>query len=170
MDRSDWLSIAAAFMLLVCLTAVGSAQTMDVKIMNRQNSETGYNYIIPGHYNSSSDTNVNCYGGSASVNCSGSTTTTGYATSPRKVSYNVVGATFSLLLPDGRVAVVNCVSKYKPKGDYINRRSCRMPLVNDIQAEFKGKNARLIWPASLDGKKVESETYKILAILDKQQD
>jgi hypothetical protein len=78
-----------------------------------------------------------------------------------------MGATFSLLLPDGRVAVVNCASKYKLKGDYINQRSCRMPLVDDIRVEFKGKNAKLIWPVSLDGKKFESETYKILAVLDK---
>jgi hypothetical protein len=42
-----------------------------------------------------------------------------------------------------------------------------MPLVNDIQVEFKGKNAKLIWTASIDGKKFDSETYKILAVLDK---
>jgi hypothetical protein len=40
-----------------------------------------------------------------------------------------------------------------------------MPLVNDIQADFKGKDAKLFWPVSLDGKKTESETYTILAIL-----
>jgi len=28
-------------------------------------------------------------------------------------------------------------------------------------------NAKLIWPVSLDGKKMQSETYKILGILDK---
>jgi hypothetical protein len=140
---------------------------MDVKIIDRQSSETGYNYVVPGHSTSTSNTNVNCYAGSTNVNCSGGTTTTGYTTAPRPVQYSVVGATFSLLLPDGRVAVVNCVSKYKPKGDYINRRSCRIPLVNDIQADFKGKDAKLFWVVSLDGKKVESETYKILAVLDK---
>ncbi len=42
-----------------------------------------------------------------------------------------------------------------------------MPLVDDIQAEFKGKNAKLEWPVSLDGKKMESETYPILAVLPK---
>jgi hypothetical protein len=49
--------------------------------------------------------------------------------------------------------------------DYINRRSCRTPMVNDIQAEFKGDNAKLRWPVSIDGKKTESETYTIIAIL-----
>jgi hypothetical protein len=50
-----------------------------------------------------------------------------------------------------------------------NRRSCRVPLVDNIQADFNGDNAKLIWPVSLDGKKMQSETYKILAILDKPQ-
>lgn len=36
-----------------------------------------------------------------------------------------------------------------------------MPLVGNIEAEFKSDNAKLIWPVSLDGKKMESETYKI---------
>jgi hypothetical protein len=42
-----------------------------------------------------------------------------------------------------------------------------MPLVDDVQAEFKGKDAKLIWTTSIDGKKFDSETYKILAVLDK---
>jgi hypothetical protein len=70
-------------------------------------------------------------------------------------------------LPDGRVVVVNCESKYKFKADSINRRSCRRPLVADIQAEFDGNKAKLKWIVSIDGKKTESENYKILAILNK---
>jgi hypothetical protein len=85
----------------------------------------------------------------------------------QQLSYHVRGATFSLQLPDGRVAVVNCESKYAPHGDYINRRSCRRPLVNDIVVEFDGDKAKLFWSVSIDGKKMESETYKILAVLDK---
>jgi hypothetical protein len=42
-----------------------------------------------------------------------------------------------------------------------------MPMVDNIEAAFKGHNAKLIWPVSLDGKKMESETYKIFGILDK---
>ena len=48
-----------------------------------------------------------------------------------------------------------------------NRRSCRAPLVESIQVDFHGQFAKLIWPVSLDGKKMQSETYKILGILDK---
>lgn len=160
------LKALAASSLLAC-AALASAQKMDVKIVNRRSGETGYNYVVPGRSVSSANTNMNCYAGSSNMNCSATTTSTGFTTAPRPISYSVTGATFSLLLPDGRIAVVNCVSKYKPRGDYINRRSCRMPSVNDIQAEFKGNSAKLKWPVSLDGKKMESETYKVLAVLDK---
>jgi hypothetical protein len=42
-----------------------------------------------------------------------------------------------------------------------------MPLVDTIQAEFKGDKAKLEWVVSLDGKKTASETYKVLAVFDK---
>jgi hypothetical protein len=42
-----------------------------------------------------------------------------------------------------------------------------MPLVDSVQADFHGDNAKLIWPVSIDGRKMQSETYKILGILDK---
>jgi hypothetical protein len=72
-------------------------------------------------------------------------------------------------VPDGRVTVVNCESKFKERmaGPAGNHRSCRMPPVDNIQAELHGDKAKLIWVVSLDGKKMQSETYKMLAILDK---
>jgi hypothetical protein len=39
--------------------------------------------------------------------------------------------------------------------------------VNDIEAEFNGNKTKLRWSVSIDGKKIQSETYKILAILDR---
>jgi hypothetical protein len=42
-----------------------------------------------------------------------------------------------------------------------------MPLVSDIQVEFKGKKAKLIWSVSIDGNTFESETYKIIAVQDR---
>ena len=67
-----------------------------------------------------------------------------------------------------RIAVVNCESKYAIKGDHVNRRSCRIPLTNEIEAEFDGSDAKLQWTVSVDGKKAESETYKVLGVFDKQ--
>lgn len=84
-------------------------------------------------------------------------------------SFNVNGATLTLELPDGRLAIVNCESKFAEHfaGSVGNRRSCRVPLVDGIEADFHGDNAKLIWPVSIDGKKLQSETYKILGVLDK---
>jgi hypothetical protein len=45
-------------------------------------------------------------------------------------------------------------------------RSCRVPLTTELQAEFNGANAKLVWSVSIDGTKTQSETYKILAVLD----
>jgi len=156
-------------MVLVAVAMAASAQTttaqkVNVRILDRQDSSTGYAYTVPAHFNSQSNSYVNCYG---DVTCNGSTTTTGSVSPPRTISYQVRGATFTLQLPDGRGAVVNCESKYSPKFDYINRRDCRMPSVENIQAEFHGDKAKLTWAVSLDGKKTQSETYKVLAILEK---
>jgi hypothetical protein len=153
----------------VSMVAPAFAQKLAVKIIGRQNNETDYTYVVPGYSNSNSTTNINCSEGVNNVNCNGSTTTTGSSTPAEQVSYHVRGATFSLQLPDGRVAVVNCESKFAERmaGRAGNHRSCRIPLVDDIDAEFNGDKAKLIWPVSIDGKKMTSETYKILGVLAK---
>ncbi len=162
------MKLAIAGLILLCV-APASAQKLAVKILNRQDNETDYTYVVPEHFSSQSNSNVNCNGDDNNVNCYGSTNTAGSSTPAHQVSYHVRGATFTLELPDGRAAVVNCESKFKERmaGPAGNHRSCRMPLVDDIQAEFHGDKAKLIWVVSLDGKKMQSETYKILAILDK---
>lgn len=159
-----------AFAVLAAASA-SWAQQMTVKIIDRRTSETNYSYQIPGRSTSTTYGGANCngnaFGNSASTNCYGSSATNTRTTSPQDVSFSVTGATFSLLLPDGRIAVVNCVSKFAERmaGPRGNHRSCRMPIVDEIQAEFKGKNAKLQWTVSLDGKKKESETYSVLGIL-----
>lgn len=131
-------TIISAGLFLTCISSV-SAQKLDVKIVDRQDKEDSYNYAAV--YN-----NV----------AVGKT-------------FTVHGATFTLQLPDGRLVIVNCDSKFAEHmaGAAGNHRSCRTPVVDDIEAEFKGDNAKLIWPVSLDGKKMQSETYKILGILNK---
>jgi len=154
--------------ILVCGT-YASAQKLAVKIIDRQENDTDYTYVVPAHWFSNSNTNVNCNGSDANVNCNGSTNSAGTITPAHQVPYHVRGATFTLQLPDGRAAVVNCESKFKERmaGPAGNHRSCRMPLVENIEAEFHGDKAKLIWVVSLDGKKMQSETYKVLAILDR---
>jgi hypothetical protein len=145
------------------------SQKLDVRIVDRKDNETDYSYFVPSHFSSQSNSTANCSGLGDAVNCNGSSTTNGYATVAHQVSFHVRGATFLLLLPDGRSAVVNCASKFAEHmaGPSGNHRDCRTPLVDDIQAEFHGDKAKLFWVVSLDGKKIQSETYKVLAVMDK---
>ena len=125
---------------LILMAAVSAgAQKLNVKIVDRQDKEDQYDYAAV--YN-----NV----------AVGKT-------------FKVHGATFTLELPDGRLAVVNCESKFAEHmaGRVGNRRSCRTPIVDNIAVDFRGDNAKLTWPVSLDGKKMQSETYKILGTLEK---
>ena len=128
-------TIAVAALILAG-AASASAQKLTVKIIDRQDKEDTYDY--------------------AAV----------YNNVAVGKSFKVHGATFTLQLPDGRLAIVNCESKFAEHmaGRVGNRRSCRTPLVDSIEADFNGDNAKLIWPVSLDGKKMQSETYKILGI------
>jgi hypothetical protein len=164
-------TLTALVMLTVGSTmTVFAADVLDVKIIDRQDNSGRYTYIVPGYATANSDTNANCRSTGACVNCIASTTTTAVGAPAFAASYAVTGATLSLQLPDGRVAVVNCESKAnwtewsKPNA----HRSCRVPLVSSIQSEFDGDKAKLMWPVSIDGKKKESETYKILAVLDRR--
>ena len=144
---------------LALCSALARAQEMNVKVIDRQESDTEYTYQPGVHSASTSRT-------SGDSGASPNTTTT---TSPTKFSsFQVSGATLSLQLPDGRVAVVNCDSKFQQHlAGHPARRSCRTPPIDEIQADFKGSNAKLSWSISVDGKKVESETYRILGVIPK---
>jgi hypothetical protein len=155
-------------LVLVCAIPA-SAQKIAVKIIDRQEHDSSYNYFVPGHSYSNTNANANCNGDGTNVNCNGTSTTNTVSTPAQHGSFSVRGATFSLLLPDGRIAVVNCDIKFAEHfaGAAGNHRSCRQPVVDNVQAEFHGGNAKLEWVVSLDGKKTQSETYKVLGILDK---
>ncbi len=146
-----------AVILLIPIHAADK-QELTVKIIDRQDHESHYTYVVPGYFTATSDTDV-----------TGTTRTTGEDVPAHAGSFDVRGATLSLHLPDGRVAVVNCDIKFAERfaGRAGNHRDCRVPLINELQVEFSGGNAKLKWPVSIDGKKIESETYKILGILEK---
>jgi hypothetical protein len=163
------MRLATVALLLLCPASALFAQKFDVKIVDRKDNETDYSYVVPSYSSSHSNSNATCNSTDTNINCNGSSTTNGYSTPAHQVSFHVRGATFMLLLPDGRAAVVNCESKFAERmaGREGNHRNCRMPLVDNIQAEFKGDKAKLEWVVSLDGKKMQSETYKVLAVMDK---
>jgi hypothetical protein len=50
-----------------------------------------------------------------------------------------------------------------------NHPDCRVPIVDDIDADFHGDKAKLEWIVSLDGRKRQSETYKVLGVLPRQR-
>jgi hypothetical protein len=131
---------------------------MNVRIINRTDREHELHRQVGGQVNTTTQGTASCYSGT----CNGSSTTAGNISAARILTYDVSGATLSLLLPDGRVAVVNCDSKMQFIGP--RYRSCRVPMADHVQAEFKGKNAKLSWPVSIDGKKMESETYTVLGV------
>jgi hypothetical protein len=170
--------VIGLFTLSLSLFA-GEKLHLGVKIVGRQNNETQYTYVVPGYSMTNTNGNTGCVGTAtdtaigttATVGCAGSAQSTTTSRPAQQVSFTVHGATFSLALPDGRMAVVNCESKFAERfaGRQGNRRSCRMPIVDDIQAEFDGDKAKLFWPVSLDGKKIESETYKILGVFAKPE-
>jgi hypothetical protein len=81
-----------------------------------------------------------------------------------------MGTTLSLGLPDGRIALVNCVSRHSTGGNYINRHSCGMPMTQHAEADFNGQSAKLSWPVGSDGNKTDSETYRVVAMLAKPGD
>ncbi len=163
-------SIKVAFAGLVISLAfvaqLDAAERLAVKIIDRKDSTTQYTYVVPGRSKTKSQAKADCFGTDSTASCSGTEESKTTSTPSQIGTYEVQGATFSLALPDGRIVVVNCESKPVWGGTF---RSCRMPLVDDIQAEFKGNKAKLFWPVSIDGKKWESETYKILGVLQKQQ-
>lgn len=163
MNKPRWMGFGMTLLYLASCVSAASAQKLDVSVLYRQDSDVNYFAVIPGYTGEATEGAPDCSLDPMSPECSG----TARSTAPGDVAYNVVGTTLSLLLPDGRVALVNCVNKYSSKGNYINRRSCGMPLVEHVQAEFNGKTAKLKWPVGTDGK-IESENYKIVAFLDKQ--
>ncbi len=144
---------------------LGAAEKMNVKIVDRQDNATVYNYVVPAYSQTNATGNVNCTAYPNSVGCQGASNSTTIARPPIAGQYQVTGATLTLELPDGRRAVVNCAAKRVPLT--IQRRSCKVPMVADIQAEFSGDDAKLLWVVSVDGKKLASEVYKILAVLPK---
>src|SRR5262245_55980434 len=121
--------------LLLCSGLLCAAEKVKVKIIDRRDSEREYSYTAPQEVHATSKTDVNCRAYPNSANCDAPTKATGTVTPPQTISYSVRGATFSLLLPNGKVVVVNCDSKYKLRGDSINRRSCRTPIADEIDVE-----------------------------------
>ncbi len=161
-----WASMKAIAILFTLACGVGiCGQIFDVKIVARQDKDTSYSYVVPGWVNSSTNSTTNCSDSAVGVSCSGTATTSGTSMPARSGVLQVSGATLTLQLPDGRVAVVNCNSKYQIISGPAHHRSCRVPFRDeDIRLELNGNSAKLRWLPNHDGTKWESETYTLLGV------
>jgi hypothetical protein len=145
-------------------------------VTNNEQAQKEFTYVVPGYAYSSFTSNVVWTGQGETgygVKTSGGTIATPASTH----SYTVRGATLSLQLPDGRIAVVNCAQKVNwTEWNTHTYRSCRIPPVGiKLQLEFQGTAATLKWEweekkvVSLDRavikKHKEHETYTLIDVL-----
>src|SRR6266568_3433439 len=110
MNKTHWLGLVAAFVVWSSCVSSASAQKLEATVLYRQNSDLNYSAVVPGYSKSTPDGYVDCAADTTNAECLGPDRTNRVSPSPGEVSYRVVGTTVSLLLPDGRVAVVNCVN------------------------------------------------------------
>ncbi|WP_152982552.1 hypothetical protein [Stenotrophomonas humi] len=171
-SKSQGTIIAAGFAFAVLAVAanVHAGERMTVTVIDRQDSAQDYAYSVPGISNSYTTGSAQCSGYGSSANCSGTANTSTVSAPGFVGTYQVRGATLSLQLPDGRIAVANCAAKmnWSEWSNPSMYRSCRIPMSSTVSAEFSGDKVKLEWPVSIDGKKLQKESYKILAILDAQ--
>ncbi|HUN83501.1 MAG TPA: hypothetical protein VMU48_03940 [Terracidiphilus sp.] len=162
MQRNAWAALGMVVIYSAFCVPPVSAQRLEATVLYRQSSETVYRALVPGY----SDTGaVDCAADVTNQACTGPSTSLQANSDARELRLNVAGTTVSLMLPDGRIAVLNCADKFSSRSTYSDRRSCAMPLVEHVEAYFDGQRAKLKWPVGPDGKKTESETYKIVALL-----
>ncbi len=164
MRKSKWLAIGLILLPVMAAASAACAQKLDATVLYRQNSDNNYAAVVPRADGSTPEGTVDCAADLANEVCSSQSR----SPAPGQPALSVTGTTLSLLLPDGRVAVVNCLNKYSSKGTAINRRSCAMPLVEHVEADLDGQRAKLKWFAGTDRRIAESETYKIVALLDRR--
>jgi len=167
MKSSTWLAFALAAISPIFSIQSARAQKLDASVLYRQDSDVAYHAVIPGYSGPNADVTGACTLDPDPANCPAPRNSADTSAEP---TYTLIGTTLSLGLPDGRIAVVNCVDRHSTRGTYINRHSCGMPLVERVGVEFSGRSAKLSWPAAPDGKRTETETYRVVAVLAKPAD
>ena len=161
MNKCMWLAVALAVISPIFSTRSAQAQKLDASVLYRQDSDVAYHAVIPGYSGPNADITGACTLDPDPANCPSTAQSNG------EPAYTLIGTTLSLGLPDGRIAVVNCINRHSAKGNYVNRRACGMPLVQRVGVEFSGRSVKLTWLSGPDGKETESETYKVVAMLAK---
>ena len=133
MHKSAWLAAALVVLSLAFSIRSASAQKIEVSVLYRQDSDVLYHAVVPGYSGPNADVTGACTLDPDPANCPDSSQT------KDEVSAPLVGTTLSLGLPDGRIAVVNCIDRHSANGNYINRHSCRMPLTPALRPSSAGR-------------------------------
>jgi hypothetical protein len=167
MRKSPWLAFGLAALSIAFSVTSAAAQKLNVNVLYRQDSDVMYHAVVPGYSGPDADVTGACTLDPDPANCPDPHAGAEATGSP---SYLLMGTTLSLGLPDGRIALVNCVSRHSANGNYINRHSCGVPLTQHAEADFNGRSAKLSWTVGPDGKKTDSETYRVVAMLAKPGD
>ena len=143
-------TLAAVVVIGSHVSAHAQPHTLQVRIVQREESKKELTAVIPALPEASDGDKSGAEKDSADKSAKDKS---GLASKlPAQThSLTVNGATLTLRLPDGRGVRVSCESKYALRLDYINRRSCRVPPIDDVTAEFDGDQAKLIWSVSIDG-------------------
>lgn len=155
-------------LIALLVVALGSfsamAETIKLKVTVLENipTTTSYDWQVAGK------DGISCY----SSGC------TSYFTLPNSGTATVSGAVLKLLLPDGRIVIVECDAKPDVGANIANAlaesqastvyRNCRRPEVNStVDAEFNRSQVKLFMQApSIDGTgRISSETYYIEGVL-----
>jgi hypothetical protein len=148
----------ALLLLLICVPAV--AQKLHVKVLEHSVNGTPFTKFVPGvsYSNGTTQANVNSYGNTAT----GTATSSGTSiyTPPHTVQVVVGHVDMVLLLPDGRRVAVSCDDHFWGLTQ-AHQHYCKNPEVDEFEADFSGDKVKLKWGIGIDGKKTESETYRV---------
>lgn len=166
MRKFPWMILGQVALSLALSAASATAQKVPVSVLYRQDSDVTYHAVIPGYSGPNADVTGACTLDPDPANCPDPNLNSDPKGTP---TYLLSGTTLSLGLPDGRIALVNCISRHSANGNYINRHSCGMPMSERADAEFIGQSAKLIWVLAPNGNKTESETYRVVALLPKPE-
>lgn len=162
MRKSPWMVLGLTTLSLAFSGTSALGQKVPVNVLYRQDSDVLYHAVIPGYSGPNADVTGACTLDPDPANCPDP-----HQGANGEPSYALVGTTLSLGMPDGRIALVNCISRHSANGNYINRHSCGVPLGERAEADFNGQSAKLSWTVGPDGKKTDSETYRVVVMLAK---
>jgi hypothetical protein len=145
---------------LLLLCSVASAEKLKVKVIDHHVGEDGY-IKSPSGGDAKASAGCGAYGNSAK--CSSSSSGDSLFAPTHEIQGSPTDIVMTLLLPDGRKAVVGCEDHLRGLAKS-KRHNCKNPMGNEMEANFSGSKAKLTWLVGA-GKKKESETFIIVLII-----